>query len=103
LALRYPRAGLEELWRSLSKRAFVEAARRLVPAIEAEQLVVAPAGIRAQAVTMDGKLLDDFAFHESPYVLSVINAPSPAATASLELGKIIAQRARERASLTQTL
>ncbi len=98
LARKYYRAGVAEIWRSLSKKAFVEAAQKLLPAIRAEHLSVAPAGIRAQAVSREGKLLDDFALHESEYVLSVINAPSPAATASLAIGSHLAQRVQTRLS-----
>jgi L-2-hydroxyglutarate oxidase len=93
LARRYPRVGATEVLRSFSKSAFVRAAQRLVPKIRADDLVPAPAGIRAQAVTLDGRLLDDFVFHQSDYVLSVVNAPSPAATASLRLGQEVARRA----------
>ncbi len=95
LAAKYYQAGAEEMVRSLSKKAFLKAVQALIPKVQDRHLIPAPAGIRAQAVSRDGKLLDDFAIHESPYVLSVINAPSPAATASLMIGKHIAERAEE--------
>lgn len=102
-AAKHYRVGLQELWRSHSKRAFLKAAQALVPKLEACHLSPAPAGIRAQALTRDGFLLDDFALEESEYVLSVVNAPSPAATASLRIGHLIAQRVesalRDRVSL----
>ncbi len=86
------RAALGEVQRSLSKPAFVRALQRLVPAIQMEHLVPAAAGIRAQAMRADGKLVDDFVFEETGPVLSVCNAPSPAATASLAIGNAIAER-----------
>lgn len=92
LAKRYWRTGLGEVVRSISKQAFVAALRQLVPDITASDLEPAPAGVRAQAVTARGQLLDDFALVESPQVLHVCNAPSPAATASLEIGRTIAEK-----------
>jgi L-2-hydroxyglutarate oxidase len=92
LAKRYWRTGLGEVVRSLSKRAFVTALQRLVPEITSSDLEPAPAGVRAQAVTANGQLLDDFALVESPQVLHVCNAPSPAATASLEIGRTIVEK-----------
>jgi L-2-hydroxyglutarate oxidase len=96
LAARHWRSGAGEIWRSLNKRAFVRALRRLVPAIEASSLTPAPSGIRAQAVAPDGTLVDDFSFLETPRVVNVINAPSPAATASLAIGKLIAGKLAPR-------
>jgi L-2-hydroxyglutarate oxidase len=92
LAGRYWRAGLGEMWRSLSKAAFVRALQRLVPAIRAEHLEAAPAGVRAQAVARDGALVDDFLIQEAGRVINVGNAPSPAATASLNIGRLIVER-----------
>lgn len=91
-AAKHYRVGLRELRRSRSKTAFLDAAKALIPKLRERHLIPAPAGIRAQAVTRDGLLLDDFALEESEYVLSVVNAPSPAATASLRIGQHIAQR-----------
>jgi L-2-hydroxyglutarate oxidase len=88
--------GLGEMWRSLSKAAFVRALQRLLPAIRGEQLHAAPAGVRAQAVSRDGKMVDDFLICEAPRVVNVCNAPSPAATSSLEIGKTIIQRLATR-------
>jgi L-2-hydroxyglutarate oxidase len=96
LANRYWRMGVGEMWRSLSKRAFVAALKRLVPEIEADQLVPAPAGVRAQAVAPDGTTIDDFVIDQSDRVVSVLNAPSPAATASLNIGRLIVDRIAER-------
>ena len=66
--------------------------RRLVPEIRAADLVPGPAGVRAQAIDQNGVLVDDFVVHESPAAVHVLNAPSPAATASLEIGRLIADR-----------
>jgi L-2-hydroxyglutarate oxidase len=92
MAAKYWRMGMGEMWRSVSKRAFVRALKRLLPEIEAEHLEPAPAGVRAQAVSRDGSLVDDFLIQESERVINVGNAPSPAATASLNIGKLIAER-----------
>jgi L-2-hydroxyglutarate oxidase len=92
LAAKHWRAGMAEMWRSLSKRAFVRALQRLVPAVKSEDLVPAPAGVRAQAVHREGKLADDFLLCESERVLHICNAPSPAATASLNIGRLVAER-----------
>jgi L-2-hydroxyglutarate oxidase len=89
LATRYWRVGAAEMWRSLSKRAFVRALQRLVPEIRAEHLTAAPAGVRAQAVTPDGAMVDDFVIQRTGRVVNVGNAPSPAATSSLNIGAII--------------
>jgi len=63
-----------------------------VPDIRSEHLVTAPAGVRAQAVARDGKMVDDFLIDESERIINVGNAPSPAATASLNIGKVIAEK-----------
>jgi L-2-hydroxyglutarate oxidase len=96
LAARYWRIGLGEMWRSANKNAFVRALQKLVPEIQAPHLQPALAGVRAQAVTPDGRLLDDFLIHDAGRVLNVCNAPSPAATASLSIGATIADRLTER-------
>ena len=87
------RYGSGELRRSVSKGAFVEAVRRMLPAVEAEDLTRAGAGVRAQAVLRDGALVDDFLIQEGPRAVHVLNAPSPAATASLPIGREVARRA----------
>ncbi len=91
LAQKHWRAGAAEMWRSFSKRAFVRALQRLCPAIQPEHLHAAPAGVRAQALMPDGALVDDFRFVRAARMLHVLNAPSPAATASLAIGEEIAQ------------
>lgn len=92
---RHWRYGLGELRRSVSKAAFVDAVRRLLPAVEEEDLVPTAAGVRAQAVLRDGGLVDDFLIREAPRAVHVLNAPSPAATASLPIGREVARRALE--------
>jgi L-2-hydroxyglutarate oxidase LhgO len=96
LAARYWRIGADEMWRSFSKRAFVRALQRLVPAIESRFLDWAPAGVRAQAVARDGQMLDDFVIDETDRVINVENAPSPAATASLNIGRLVVDRLAPR-------
>jgi L-2-hydroxyglutarate oxidase len=93
---RHWKMGAGEVRRSLSKSAFVRALQRLLPAITAGDLRPAPAGIRAQALADDGTLLDDFLVVESDRVISVCNAPSPGATASLNIGKLIVERLAAR-------
>lgn len=93
LALKHWRSGLGEMWRSLSKAAFVKSLQRLVPEIRSEQIVPAPAGVRAQAVNRDGSMVDDFQILEAEGVVHVLNAPSPAATASLNIGRHVAEQA----------
>ncbi|MGH8874015.1 MAG: FAD-dependent oxidoreductase, partial [Acidimicrobiia bacterium] len=90
LAARYWRTGLAEVVRSLSRRALVAAARRLVPEVGPADLVRAGSGVRAQAVAPDGTLVDDFVIVQGDGVVAVLNAPSPAATASLAIGAHIA-------------
>jgi L-2-hydroxyglutarate oxidase len=96
LAARYWKTGLGEMWRSASKAAFVRALQRLVPEIRAEDLEPAPAGVRAQAVARDGSMVDDFLIQETERVINVNNAPSPAATAALNIGKLIVDRLAPR-------
>ncbi|MFI6881031.1 L-2-hydroxyglutarate oxidase [Streptomyces sp. NPDC050400] len=93
IARRHWRYGAGELRRSASKSAFAQAVRRLVPAVTADDLVPAPAGVRAQAVLRDGTLVDDFLIREGARTVHVLNAPSPAATASLPIGREVARRA----------
>ncbi|WP_419931154.1 L-2-hydroxyglutarate oxidase [Candidatus Poriferisodalis sp.] len=89
LARRYWRTGAGEVWRSLNKAAFTRALQRLVPDIEADDLVRSPAGVRAQAMDASGELEDDFAVTVAGRSTHVLNAPSPAATSSLEIAKMI--------------
>jgi hypothetical protein len=92
LASRHWRKGAREVARSLSRERFTRSLQRLVPAVESDDLVPAPAGVRAQALSRSGELVDDFLLVEGPRSLHVCNAPSPAATASLPIGAEIARR-----------
>ncbi len=96
LASKYWKTGLGEIWRSLSKQAFVKALSVLVPEIKSEDLKKAPAGVRAQAVSVDGSMVDDFYFSRNGNVLNVCNAPSPAATASLNIAKVISEKISDK-------
>ncbi|MFE9409466.1 L-2-hydroxyglutarate oxidase [Streptomyces sp. NPDC006704] len=93
IARRHWRYGAGELRRSWSKRAFTDAVRRLLPSVTEADLRPAPAGVRAQAVLRDGTLVDDFLIRQAPRTVHVLNAPSPAATASLPIGREVASRA----------
>jgi L-2-hydroxyglutarate oxidase len=95
LAAKHWRAGISEMWRSISKRAFVRALARLVPDVRVHDLEAAPAGVRAQAVHREGHLADDFLICASDRVVHICNAPSPAATASLNIGRIVADKLAE--------
>ncbi len=90
MARRYWRTGLAEMRRSLSAGAFVQALQRLVPELRRDDVTHHGSGVRAQAVTRDGLLVDDFRIIETPDAIHVLNAPSPAATASLAIGRHIA-------------
>lgn len=92
LARKYWADGAKEVIRSLSKRQFVRSLQELVPEITAADVVTSEAGIRAQALLADGGLVDDFLIDDQPRATHVLNAPSPAATASLEIGREIAER-----------
>ena len=96
LAAKHWRTGFGELWRSFSKRAFVKALQRLIPEIRGEDLETAPAGVRAMALAPDGSIVDDFVIEEHDRFINVCNAPSPAATSSLQIGLSIAERLTER-------
>jgi L-2-hydroxyglutarate oxidase len=95
LSTHYWRTGMEELWRSWSRRAFVQALKRLVPDVGVRDVQPAGAGVRAQALSRTGRLLDDFHVVRAERMIHVINAPSPAATASLSIGRTIADMAAD--------
>ena len=84
------------MWRSLSKRAFVQALLALVPEIRPEHLSAAPAGVRAQAVAPRRAMVDDFLIHNTDRAINVLNAPSPAATSSLNIGNLIVDELAKR-------
>jgi (S)-2-hydroxyglutarate dehydrogenase len=89
------RTGIGEIHRSFSKKAFVGGLKKLVPEIEEEDVVPIAAGVRAQALKEDGALVDDFLIEEGKGSVHVLNAPSPAATASIPIGEKIAKRVTE--------
>jgi L-2-hydroxyglutarate oxidase LhgO len=93
MAARHWRYGLGELRAGASSRAFVASLRRLVPELDVADVVSGPAGVRAQALARDGTLVDDFVVSRTDRALHVRNAPSPAATSSLALARLIADRA----------
>jgi len=93
LARRYWRVGAAETVRDLSLRLFLRALRRFTPDVALADLAWGPSGIRAQALRRDGALVEDFAIARGPHVLHVQNAPSPAATASLAIGRELAATA----------
>lgn len=92
LAFKHADEGMQEMIRSFSKAAFVHSLQKLIPEVRAEDLVSSHAGVRAQALMNDGRLVDDFSIVKTHNSIHVCNAPSPAATSSLEIGKVIAQQ-----------
>ncbi len=92
LAARHWATGIGEVIRSASKRAFVRSVQALIPEVRADDLVPCTSGVRAQALWPDGRLVDDFLLVEGPNALHVCNAPSPAATASLAIARVIVER-----------
>jgi L-2-hydroxyglutarate oxidase len=93
---RYWRVALGELYRSFSRRAFIDALRHLVPGLDVDDVRPRGAGVRAQAVDSRGTLVDDFRIVETEHMIHVLNAPSPAATAALSIGDTIAAMAAAR-------
>jgi len=96
IASKYYKTGFGEFRRSFSKKAFVKALQRLMPEITESDLIAGGAGVRAQAISKDGRLIDDFLIHENGNIINVLNAPSPAATSSIAIGKTIAERIKLR-------
>jgi (S)-2-hydroxyglutarate dehydrogenase len=89
IAFKFMKTGLGEFYRSYSKSAFIRALQKLLPEIKVNDISVGGAGVRAQACSIDGKLIDDFLIYRNGNVINVCNAPSPAATASLAIGEHI--------------
>ncbi|MFY0673105.1 MAG: L-2-hydroxyglutarate oxidase [Bacteroidia bacterium] len=96
VASKYWQTGLGELYRSYSKKAFTKALQKLIPEIQESDLKPGGAGVRAQACDRTGGLLDDFKIIENDKAINVINAPSPAATSSLSIGKTISEKVISR-------
>jgi (S)-2-hydroxyglutarate dehydrogenase len=100
LAAKHAKPGLEEMYRSFSKKAFVRSLQKLIPEVSEEDLVRGGAGVRAQALCPDGGLVDDFLIVNGSNAIHVCNAPSPAATASLEIGRVIVEQIPELTAIT---
>jgi len=96
MSRRHWKMGMAEFWRSFNKRAFVTALQRLIPALKIEDVLPGGSGVRAQAVDASGGLLDDFHVVRAEKMIHVLNAPSPAATSSIRIGKEIASMAAEQ-------
>lgn len=96
LAWKYWRVGAGEMWRSWSKAAFVRALQHLIPEIRSKQLVPARAGVRAMSIGSDGSMVDDFVVQLDGRVIHVLNAPSPAATSSLNIGRLVVDKLAEQ-------
>jgi L-2-hydroxyglutarate oxidase LhgO len=99
LATKYWKIGAGEMYRDLVRSAYVGALQRYIPSLTPEDCLPGPSGVRAQAMASDGSLVDDFVFEGSDGIVHVRNAPSPAATSSLAIGKYIADDAAKRFSL----
>jgi (S)-2-hydroxyglutarate dehydrogenase len=91
VAKKYWRTGMGEFYRSYSKAAFAKALQKLIPEIDAKDLIAGGAGVRAQACDRDGGLIDDFLIHQGVRTINILNAPSPAATSSLSIGEAVAK------------
>ncbi len=100
MALPYVGTGAREAWRDVSKAAFLRGLQRYVPELRAEDIEFGPSGIRAQSLDAAGRLVDDFSLGEGAGIIHVRNAPSPAATASLAIGRMLAERAIDRFGLS---
>lgn len=103
LASKHADEGIQEIIRSWSKAAFVRSLQKLIPEVQAQDLVPTHAGVRAQALRPDGKLVDDFLIIPGANSLHVCNAPSPAATASIEIGKAIVEQVPQQPSVSAAL
>ena len=99
MAAKHWRMGLDEYKRSFSKKAFVKGLQKLIPEIRKEHLQHSPSGIRAMALQPNGEILDDFYFEVAENQIHVLNAPSPAATASLAIGDEIVRKVKAEFSL----
>jgi L-2-hydroxyglutarate oxidase len=99
MARKYWRTQAYELYRSMSRRAFLRALQKLVPELEDKDMGPGGSGVRAQIITADGFLVDDFLIIEAPNAINVLNAPSPAATASIAIGRHIAELAAKSFNL----
>ena len=94
LAARYWKMGLAEMYRDYVKAAYVRELQRYIPALQSKDIIPGPSGVRAQAIARDGKLIDDFRIHYGENIVHIVNAPSPAATSSIILAKMIVDEAQ---------
>ncbi len=102
LAARYWKMGLAEMYRDYVKAAYVKELQRYVPDLLSDDIMPGPSGVRAQAIAKDGRLLDDFLIHHGENIAHVVNAPSPAATSSLVLAKMIVDEAQRSFNIIET-
>lgn len=103
MATKFWKTGLDEMYRDVSKRAFLASLQRYMPELTIEDMIPGPSGVRAQALAPDGSLVDDFIVDRQGDTLHVRNAPSPAATSSLAIGELIADAAQETFALAPLL
>ena len=101
LAARYWKMGLAEMYRDYVKAAYVKELQRYIPALQSYDIVPGPSGVRAQALSKDGRLMDDFLIHHGENTVHVVNAPSPAATSSLVLAQMIVDEAQRSFNMIQ--
>jgi L-2-hydroxyglutarate oxidase LhgO len=103
MSTKYWKMGAGEIYRDLFRPAYVKALQRYIPELQPEDCLPGPSGVRAQAMAADGTLVDDFVFEAVDGILHVRNAPSPAATSSLAIGKYIVDDAEKRFDFTRTV
>ncbi len=103
MASKFAKEGLDEYVRSFSKKQFTKSLQELIPEIQEADLIPAPAGVRAQALKRDGNMVDDFHIIMGKRTIHVCNAPSPAATASIEIGKEIVNRIPEQLNIKEAV
>jgi (S)-2-hydroxyglutarate dehydrogenase len=103
MAGKFAKEGLDEYIRSFSKKQFTKSLQKLIPEIQEDDLIPAPAGVRAQALKSDGNMVDDFHIIQGKRTIHVCNAPSPAATASIEIGKEVVNRIPEQTNLKEAI
>ena len=101
LAAQYWKMGLAEMYRDYVKAAYVKELQRYIPDLQSDDIIPGPSGVRAQALAKDGRLLDDFLIHHGENIVHVVNAPSPAATSSLVLARMIVDEAQRSFNLIQ--
>ncbi len=103
MAGKFAKEGMDEYVRSFSKKQFTKSLQELIPEIQEDDLIPAPAGVRAQALKDDGNMVDDFHIIMGKRTIHVCNAPSPAATASIEIGKEVVNRIPEQLNLIEAV